>query len=317
MDSDGCNAGIMKARHTPRKRWIPPVQPITLCRSILEPAYALHLAGAKECSKPGFCGCFGKLIGLILLLDLKMKNMTCEIMRVAAIASCVILISGCGHSRAHIHSERDISWAASSEYLIEVHDLPLKDWPKLQKFTKLSDLSISDNSDPKTLDKCLQELSQLKLPQLRALRLECGPTDEGLLALTNLPSIACLDLFGTHITDSGVEKISAAMPLLSSISFSQCTSITVNGFLSLTNSLTLKEVLLGVENLTQKDVERIIEGVGQVTYWGIDKPTWDLSLQPLKQLQDRRRITIVISDGSCGRGIDEIIKNGYAPQTER
>lgn len=236
---------------------------------------------------------------------------------IVGVALCAMLIAGCGHSRAIVSSVFGVFWVSSSEYLIEVRHLPLKDWPKLQKFTELSDLSISENLDPKSLDKCLQTLSQLKLPRLRALRLECSPTDDGLLALTNLSSIVCLDLYGKHITDSGVRKVSANLPLLRSISFNQCTSITINGFLSLTNAIMLRDVLLNVEKLNQQEVERVIREVSQVTYWGIDRPSWGLALQPLKQLKDEKDLTIVIHYDKYGWGIDEVIKSGYEHPTDR
>ena len=253
----------------------------------------------------------------MIAMGLLMKKRISQIVYIAGVVLCAMLITGCGHSRTIVRSAFKVFWASSSEYLIEVRHLPVKDWPKLQKFTELSDLSISGNYDPKSLDMCLQALSRLNLPQLRIIRLECGPTDDGLLALTNLSSIVGLDLFGKYITDSGVSKVSANLPLLSTISFSQCTSITMAGFLSLTNAITLREVLLDVEKLSQQEVERFIREVGQVTYWGIDRPSWDLSLPPLKQLQDQKGLTIVIHYDKYGRGIDKVIKNGYELPADR
>jgi len=235
--------------------------------------------------------------------------MTRSISTVGITMVVAFLCAGCGHYPARISSSGDIFWTSSSEYLVDVVDLPLAAWPKLQKFTQLSDLSITSEMTPAYVDECLRALSRLSLPKLRALRLECSATDEGLRALTNLPSVACLDLAGPYITDDGIRQISREMPNLQNIAFTRCTSLTVAGFLSLTNASTLREVLMSVETLTQDQIERIMTKVHQVTYWGIDKPTWNLSLGPLKRLKDQRGLTVVISDGNCGQGIDEFIKS--------
>lgn len=238
-----------------------------------------------------------------------MKPLTRQIALIVSIGLGATLVSGCQHTRALIQSSHDIYRTSSSEYLVEVVDLPLKDWPKLQKFTKLSDVSIRGKMTPQVIDECLLALSRQNLPQMRALRLECSATDKGLEALTNLPSIICLDLFGPCVTDNGVKMLCSGMPHLNSISFAECTTLTVTGYLNLTNSPTLREVLMSVENLTQDKVERIMTEVRQVTYWGIDKPTWKLSLGPLKRLKDKRGLTIVIMDNHYGRGIEDAIQS--------
>ena len=193
---------------------------------------------------------------------------------------------------------------------METADLPLEDWPKLRKFTELSDLSIRGKLGPQVVDDCLLSLSRLNMPKLTMLRLACSATDRGLGALTNLPSITGLSLFGPQITDSGLRMISKGMPRLHLITFYRCTSLTVAGYLSLTNSPTLRVVEMPVDDLTQDQVERIITELGQVTFWLFDKPTGKLSLASLKRLKDRSVQTAVMSDGTNVSGIEYIIKSG-------
>ena len=51
--------------------------------------------------------------------------------------------AGCGHYPAPIRSARDVDRTSSSETMIVVASLPLEDWPKLERFTRLEHFDIA------------------------------------------------------------------------------------------------------------------------------------------------------------------------------
>ena len=231
---------------------------------------------------------------------------------IVALSSC---IAGCGHYPAQISSRYDIVWTSSHEYMIIINDLSLKDWPSLRKFGGLQHLNVNH----KVTDEHLRTLAGLNFPELRVLGLDdCHDvTDEGIRALTNLPSITTLGLSRTRITDDALRIVSAGMPRLKSLGVTSCKSLTLLGFLNLTNAPALAEINLSPDNLTQEQLERLIATLTQVTWWGIDDSTRKLSLDGLRRVQADRKLTIILQDGDTGRGIEDVINSGYRTGSEK
>jgi len=135
------------------------------------------------------------------------------IITAAGLASA--LISGCGHYPAPIKSALSIKWTSRSEYMVVIVNLPLEDWPKLQKFRGLEHFTVSESMASQVTDDYVRALSALQLPKLRQVSFaHCSHvTDEGIQSLTNLPSIAGLQLLGTGITDRGMKASRKTFPI--------------------------------------------------------------------------------------------------------
>jgi len=192
----------------------------------------------------------------------------------------------------------DISLISKTETEIVITDLPSWDWPKLQKFTAIEHLFIAEGVASRITDEHLKMLSRLNMPGLRDISFAyCDQvTDKGICALTNLPSITELQLMGVGITDEGLKTLVTGLPRLDGINVCQCRLLTCIGFLSMTNSPTLKAVGLSLDNLSQVQLQRLISGVTNVTWWTIQDPKGDLDLESLRRLKQQMNITIQIED---------------------
>jgi len=214
--------------------------------------------------------------------------------------------AGCGHYPSPIFSKHDIFWTSSSEHQVVIGSLPLKDWPKLQKFSEITDIDVVGDVVPQFDDSYLKTLSQLKLPKLcNVLLAHCtNVTDRGLESLTNFPSISGFQLIGTSITDRGIQILATEFPNLSGINVQQCRSITPAGFMTLTNSTTIKDVGLSLDPLSQEQIENIISNVRNVTWWTIDDPLHRLNHATLQKLGESMKITIQV--GGENRAVTSI-----------
>ena len=209
----------------------------------------------------------------------------------------LIITAGCGHQPQTIESAWDIKWTRSSEYMISVVDLPLQDYPKLQKFRGLEDLQMSGEKMPIT-DREVQAIASMRFPQLMQVSLDqCrNVTDAGVQSLTNLPSIQGLHLRTVGITDRGMLILATGFPNLKGINVEQCRSLTEAGFLNLTNSATMNDVVMAKNAYSQQDLEMIIAKVPNVTWWTISDPHHQLSLESLRQLGSAKGLTIQVVD---------------------
>ena len=236
-----------------------------------------------------------------------------------ALAVGVSFYSGCGHYPAKVSSRWGILWTSSSETMIVITDLPLEDWSGLQKFTELEHLHIGGQTTVGVEDAHLQVLSRLNMPKLRDLNLGnfIHITDDGIRGLTNLHSIESLGLREAGITDQGLLTIARGLPRLTALGVERCRSLTMAGFLTLTNAPHLDDVGMSVGDLTQGQVERIMTELGQVTYWGIDDKARRLSLEPFVRMKERRGLKITFRDGDCMRGVEELAKSGYETRMSR
>jgi hypothetical protein len=206
--------------------------------------------------------------------------------------------AGCGHYPAPIRSFRDVRRTSSTEYMVVIVDLPLEEWPKLQKFTGLEHFRVAQELAGQITDQHLQALSRLKLPRLRQISFaHCSKiTDAGLLSLTNLPSIQGFQLIGASITDRGILTLATQFPALAGINVENCTLVTEHGFLALTNSRTITEVSLSLEPFSQAQIENIISNVSNVRWWTISDPDHKLDEARLRELGTARKITIQVAD---------------------
>ena len=215
-----------------------------------------------------------------------------------AVAALLLATPGCGHYPAPIRSAGDIGATPSSEYMVVVVSLPLEDWPRLRKFTGLEHFRVSEEMAPQITDGHLEALSCLELPRLRQVSLaHClHVTDDGLQALTRLPSIEGLQLIGTGITDRGMVTLATGFPKLRAINVAACRLVTEKGFLGLTRSKTITNVGLSLDPLSQVQIENIISTVANVTWWVIDDPHHRLDEAPLQALARSRKIMIQVCD---------------------
>ena len=212
-------------------------------------------------------------------------------------ALMAIFAAGCGHYPSTVDSAWDIRWTPSSEYMVTANDLPLQDWSRLRKFTALAHFGAFGKKEPVT-DQHLKVFAQLKFPQLRQVSLAyCHKvTDDGIQALTNLPSIHGFRLVGVGLTDRGMQILATGFPNLQGINVEQCAALTESGFSSLTHSPSITSVGMSLDPFSQQQVEKIITTVTNVTWWTISDPRHRLDHGSLRRLGDARRITIQVAD---------------------
>jgi hypothetical protein len=217
------------------------------------------------------------------------------VLTVAMVSSVLV---GCGHYPAPIGSARDVGRVSPSEYMIVMVDLPLEDWPKLQKFRGLEHFQLAEGRPPQVTDQHVRALSRLELPKLRQVSLAyCRQvTDNGLQALTNIPSIQGFRLIDTSITDRGMFILATEFPNLKGINVEGCRLVSERGFLTLTNSRTINSVSLSLEMSSQEQIEHIISTVSNVTWWTISDVHHRLNEAPLRQIGESRKITIQVAD---------------------
>jgi hypothetical protein len=194
-------------------------------------------------------------------------------------------------------SALSIPLTSPSEKMVVVVDLPLDDWPKLQKFKGLETFAVSKKMASEITDAHVKVLSRLKFPKLRQISLaQCSNvTDAGLQALTIFPSIEGLQLIGVCITDRGMLTLGAGFPRLTGINVEKCRLVTERGLLSLTNSR-ITGASFSVEGFSQSQVENIISTISNVTWWTINDSRHVLAHAPLRVLGESRKITIQVWD---------------------
>jgi hypothetical protein len=221
-----------------------------------------------------------------------------QISILVAVAVLSLATAGCGHYPSYIRSTRSIGWTSSSEGDLVILSLPLEDWPKLQKFQSVMQFRIRPESPSQINDDHIGAFSRLKMPLLRQVGIDHCPnvTDNGILALTNFPSIVGLGLGGVGITDRGMRTLATGLPHLRTIGIEECPSVTVEGFLSLTNSRTITTVGLSLDHFSREQIEGIISTVTNVTWWIISDPRHRLDPASLRQLGESRNITIEVAD---------------------
>jgi hypothetical protein len=224
-----------------------------------------------------------------------MKNFISVVVAVAALSS---MTAGCHHYHpAPLRSARDIDRASSSENVLVVARLPLKDWKKLQKFTGLEHFLVAEEIASEITDDHLKALSRLELPKVSQVSLaHCRQvTDAGLQTLTNLSSVQGFQLIGTSITDRSMLTLAAQFPNLRGINVESCKLVTELGFLNLTNSRTMTAVRFSLESFSQAQVENIISTVSNVISWTISDPRQRLDQAQLRQLAYSRKIKIEVA----------------------
>lgn len=215
-----------------------------------------------------------------------------------AVAVLSLATTGCGHYPSYIRSARSIGWTSSSEGSLVILSLPLEDWPKLQKFKSAWGFSIRPELPSQINDDHIRAFSRLKMPMLHQVSIDHCPnvTDNGVQALTNIPSIVDLSLRGVGITDRGMRTLATVFQHLTGIGIEECPSLTVEGFLSLTNSKTITSVGLSLDRFSREQIEGIISTVTNVTWWTISDPRHRLDPASLRLLGESRNITIQVAD---------------------
>jgi hypothetical protein len=221
-----------------------------------------------------------------------------QISILVVIAVLSLATAGCGHYPSYIRSADSISWTSSSEGDLVILNLPLEDWPKLQKFNSVWQFRVQPESPLQINDDHIRAFSRLNMPLLHQVSIDHCPnvTDNGIQALTNLPSIMSLGLGGVGITDRGMRTFATGFPHLTAIGIEECPLLTVEGFLSLTNSRTITSVALSLDRFSREQIEGIISTVTNVTWWTISDPRHRLDSARFRQLGESRNITIQVAD---------------------
>jgi len=182
--------------------------------------------------------------------------------------------------------------------MVVIVGLPLKEWPKLGKFTTLRSLRIAEETAYQVGDEHIKALCALKLSQLSDISFAycTNVTDAGIEALTEMPSIKGLQLINVGITDQGMRILAKRFPKLEGINVEGCQKLTTVGFLSLTNSMTMTDVGLSLDPFSQPEIECIVSAVTNVTWWSIHDPQHHLERSSLLKLGGSRGLTIQVSD---------------------
>jgi hypothetical protein len=209
-------------------------------------------------------------------------------------AVLLAVMAGCGGYPLPIESAHDIESASSSETELVIVTLPLKDWPKLQKFTGLQHFRVAKRMAPVITDEHVKVLAGMEFPKLRDVGLGycSGLTDEGIAVLAQLPSIIWLQLIGAGITDRGMHILATELPRLEGINVEGCQGVTADGLKSLAESKTITEVGLSLDPLTQEQIEDVISSVPNVALWSIRDLRHKLDLESLRRLGELRHVRI-------------------------
>ena len=227
-----------------------------------------------------------------------------------------VLTGGCGNQPKTMSSARSIALTPSSEHMVTIQGLPLEDWPKLAKFSKLKHFTFSP---AETTDAHLAAFGALRFPALHQIYLSHASrvTDAGLAHLTNFPSLKGLQLIGTSITDKSLAAFATYYPSLAGINVEECERLTVTGFQALAQSPSITHVSLSLNPLTQSDIECIIQTVTNVTMWFIRDKQDELILGSLASLADKQQIQISVVDKyNHSRSVKSVQQAGpaYPPQ---
>jgi hypothetical protein len=238
---------------------------------------------------------------------------------VLAATATSILAIGCGDYPAPIRSDRDIKHVPASKDDVVILALPLKDWPKLQKFAGLEHLRVAGEMARQMTDSHAKVLARLNMSKLRDVSFaHCGKlTDEGIEALTNVPSITALQLIGVSITDHGMEILASRFPQLTGINIVECRLLTAKGLMSLTNSKTITSVSMSFAPFSQDQLESIIRTVPNVSSWTINDPGHYLNHESLRQVEISGHITIdVVDQNNVVRGLTTSQPDGAANRSQ-
>ena len=77
--------------------------------------------------------------------------------------------------------------------------------------------------------------------------------------------------------------------------------------MELTNSATINDVSLSIENVSQDQLEKLITKVKNVSSWCIEDRNRVLVLQPLRNFQKQLKVRIdIIDDQKLVQGVDEV-----------
>ncbi|HAO80244.1 MAG TPA: hypothetical protein DCQ92_15005 [Verrucomicrobia subdivision 3 bacterium] len=189
----------------------------------------------------------------------------------------------------------NITLTSADEWEIDVRDLPAKDFPYLAKFKKLRQISFYSPKGTGGTDEKLIALSIQTFTSLQNVDLLNCPlvTDEGIAALTNLPSIKGFQLEGTSITDAACETMATKMRL-DGVNVANCTNITINGLMKLIQSETINEISFSSDNLTGDDVMRLIDAFKRINWCEIVDQKAKLDAKAVAEKAKQRGIKIFV-----------------------
>lgn len=218
-----------------------------------------------------------------------------------------MLLAGCGPYPSQIRNARDIAWTSTDQYALRIHDLPLKDYPKLKRFGKVTAIDFRDTAN----DAKLLALAEVELPGLRTITMagSRGVSDRGITALgpRHHPRLATLQLIGTGITDSGLAHL-LNLPAFSGVNVERCPAVTYTALRRVFESPRTQSVGFSAENLTADQVRQLLEVAGSVEYIKITDPAGKLNEVMLRAIAQRKGIKLDLRNDSIYPGYLEASK---------
>ncbi len=174
-----------------------------------------------------------------------------------------LLLTGCGSPPPSPGSRLGIAWTSRSNTHLILDSLPLKDYPALKKFHKLSEVQYWREAT----DEKLEALARASLTNLACVTVNWGGklvTDRGIEALTTLPSLTSLGLEGSRITDAGMEMIATRLRP-KSVNAANCPNLTAKGLMKLAQAETLEDIQFSAENLRLDEAIQILRSLRHAT----------------------------------------------------
>jgi len=213
----------------------------------------------------------------------------------AFFACCCSCSSILGKHVVHIQSKRDILAAAVDTDDILIPALPLQDYPLLSKFRHLRQVSFYTPDGTGGSDEKLKALAAVDLPDLKDIGLLNCPsvTDTGIQAIVKIRSLRELQLEGTSVSDQGCVTMADQMTL-QGINVANCARVTKNGISTLAKSPTITGMGFSADNLSQHEVEQLIESFTHVNWCQIVDLIGNLDESALKAKGAQKRITVVV-----------------------
>jgi hypothetical protein len=188
----------------------------------------------------------------------------------------VILQAGsarAGDQPLYLSSTKEIAAAKSDVDDIDIRDLPLENYPLLAKFSRVKYIRLYGIEGQLGTDDMMKALAARSFTNLTYINLVNNHhvTDEGIRALSTIPTLRMLVLDGTSITDRGCSVLASEMRL-TSLRVSDCAGVTPKGLKVLATSDSLKHLSFSAGCLTADDALALIDAMRGINWCEITDP---------------------------------------------
>lgn len=228
---------------------------------------------------------------------------------VMAILSHFLFLLGCG-GRIHnmypynIYSGADVSSAPSDVKKINIIELEITDYPKLEKLKNLESIRFKGKGVDTVDDEKLNAIAEVK--QIRPLDIliltPSSPkvTDEGLIYISKMKSLKAIRLSNTSVTDNGVGLLSENLSL-KSINIEGCDNVSFSGILALLKNNYLKEIYFSTKNLTKEQVFDIVGSFKNIEHCEIIDDKDILSENEILDLEQKSTAMVLVRSHKRGQ----------------